>query len=68
MTSKTLTAAGLLSLLASSGVHAAISPEACDSKSFQTVLHPAAASFDARAVWLDRRLVAFPGASADGLV
>jgi len=67
MTSKTLTAAGLLSLLASSGAYAAISPEACDSKSFQTVLHPAAASFDARAVWLDRRLIAFPGASADGV-
>lgn len=67
MTSKTITAAGLLSLLACGGVHAAISPEACDSKAFQTVLHPAAASFDARAVWLDRRLIAFPGAAPNGV-
>jgi pullulanase/glycogen debranching enzyme len=61
------TVAGLLSLLACGGAHAAITPDACDSKSFQTVLHPAAASFDARAVWLDRRLIAFPGAATDGV-
>jgi pullulanase/glycogen debranching enzyme len=61
----TTTAAGLLALMASA--HAAISPEACDSKSFQTVLAPSAAHFDARAVWLDRRLIAFPGAAADGV-
>jgi pullulanase/glycogen debranching enzyme len=67
MTRTTFTAAGLLSLLACSGAHAAISPEACDGKSFQTILHPAAASFDARAVWLDRRLIAFPGAGATGV-
>ena len=64
---RTTTAAGLLALLASAGAHAAITPDACDSKSFQTVLHPAAASFDARAVWLDRRLIAFPGAAPDGV-
>ena len=67
MTRTTTTAAGLLALLAATGAHAAISPEACDSKSFQTVLSAANASFDARAVWLDRRLIAFPGAAADGV-
>jgi len=67
MTRTTTTAAGLLALLASTGAHAAISPEACDSKSFQAVLSAANASFDARAVWLDRRLIAFPGAPADGV-
>jgi pullulanase len=67
MTRPSITAAGLLSLLACSGACAAISPEACDSKAFQTVLSPSAASFDARAVWLDRRLLAFPGAAADGV-
>jgi pullulanase/glycogen debranching enzyme len=67
MTSKTVSAAGLLALLASAGAHAAIGPESCDSKAFQTVLSPSSASFDARAVWLDRRLLAFPGAAADGV-
>jgi pullulanase/glycogen debranching enzyme len=64
---RTTTTAGLLALLASAGAHAAISPEACDSKSYQAVLSPSAARFDARAVWLDRRLLAFPGAAADGV-
>jgi pullulanase len=67
---RTTTTAGLLALLASAGAHAAIPPEACDSKSYQAVLSASSASFDARAVWLDRRLIAFPGAlsqSADGL-
>jgi pullulanase/glycogen debranching enzyme len=36
----------------------------CDSPSFQAVLHPAAAKFEARAVWLDRRLAKWPGADA----
>jgi pullulanase/glycogen debranching enzyme len=66
MTRTTITT-GLLALLASTNVHAAISPEACDSRSYQAVLQPAAAGFDARAVWLDRRLIAFPGAAADGV-
>jgi pullulanase/glycogen debranching enzyme len=60
------TAAGLLALLACAGAQAAITPDACD-KSYQAVLHPAAASFDARAVWLDRRLIAFPGAAPGGI-
>jgi pullulanase/glycogen debranching enzyme len=66
----TTTTAGLLALFAAAahgGAHAAIGPDACDSKSFQTVLSPSAAHFDARAVWLDRRLLAFPGAPVDGV-
>jgi pullulanase/glycogen debranching enzyme len=64
---RTTTVASLLALLASASAHAAIGPDACDSKSYQTVLSPSAARFDARAVWLDRRLLAFPGAPADGV-
>jgi pullulanase/glycogen debranching enzyme len=70
MKKTSITSAGLLALLAAAGApgaHAAISPEACDSKDFQIVQRPAAASFDARAVWLDRRLLAWPGATADGV-
>jgi pullulanase/glycogen debranching enzyme len=71
MTNKSATAASLASLLASllacTSAHAAISPDSCDSKSFQTVQSRAAASFDARAVWLDRRLLAWPGAAPDGV-
>jgi len=61
------TAGALIALLATAGAHAAISPEACDSNAFQIVQHPAAATFDARAVWLDRRLAKWPGASRDGV-
>jgi pullulanase/glycogen debranching enzyme len=61
------TAGGLLALLAASGAYAAVSPESCDSKTFQIVQHPSAASFDARAVWLDARLVRWPGSAADGV-
>ena len=61
------TAGGLLALLAATGAHAAVSPESCDSKSFQIVQHPAAASFDARAVWLDSRIVKWPGVAAGGV-
>jgi pullulanase/glycogen debranching enzyme len=57
----------LLILLAGAGAHAAVTPDACESKDFQTVLSPAGASFDARAVWLDARLVKWPGASPDGV-
>jgi pullulanase/glycogen debranching enzyme len=67
MTRKTTTAASLLSLLACTAAHAAIPPESCDGKSFQAVQSRSAASFDARAVWLDRRLLAWPGAAPDGV-
>ena len=62
----TVTAALSAALLLAAGhASAAVPPESCDSKSFQIVQHPAAASFDARAVWLDRRLARWPGARAD---
>jgi pullulanase/glycogen debranching enzyme len=65
----TAATASLFALLAGFAFHAraAIPPESCDSPSFQVVLHPAAASFDARAVWLDKRLVRWPGAATDGV-
>jgi pullulanase len=59
-------ATSLLSLLACGAAHAAIPPDACASKTFQIVQHPAAGRFDARAVWLDRRLVKWPGAGGGG--
>src|SRR6059058_5363599 len=53
--------------LAASQARAAITPDSCDSKTYQTVQHPAAAAFDARAVWLDRRVARWPGAQAGGV-
>ncbi|WP_198117596.1 alpha-1,6-glucosidase domain-containing protein [Massilia rhizosphaerae] len=67
MTRTTLPAAGALLLLLAGAAHAAIGPDACDADGFQTVLHPAAARFDARAVWLDARLVKWPGSASDGV-
>jgi pullulanase/glycogen debranching enzyme len=58
----------LLSCLATTGAHAAIGPDACDGNHFQAVLHPAAAQYDARAVWLDGRLVQWPGSASAGTV
>ncbi len=52
--------------------HAAPSSAAlCDGDGFQTILAPAAAAagavnVDARAAWLDRRMLAWPGVRADG--
>lgn len=61
--------------LMSSGAAAAASTSAastsaalCDGDAFQTVLFPAAASManvDARAAWIDRRTLAWPGARTD---
>ncbi len=59
-------AGGLLAILACAGAHAAVSPESCDSRDFQIVQNPAHAAFEARAVWLDGRLVKWPGAAAGG--
>jgi pullulanase/glycogen debranching enzyme len=61
------TAGGLLAMLACAGAHAAVSPESCDSKTFQVVQHASDARYDARAVWLDSRLVQWPGSAADGV-
>jgi pullulanase len=61
--------AGLFALLSGAAglAQAAILPDSCDSPNFQIVQSPAAAAFDARAVWLDKRLVRWPGAAADGV-
>jgi pullulanase/glycogen debranching enzyme len=67
MRTTTRAAGALLTMLAWTGAHAAIGPDACDAKGFQTILHPAAAHYDARAVWLDGRLVQWPGSPADGI-
>ncbi|WP_020651703.1 alpha-1,6-glucosidase domain-containing protein [Massilia niastensis] len=56
----------LLAASLSSTAHAAVPLEACDSQSFQTVLHAASNTLEARAVWLDRRLIRWPGATPDG--
>jgi len=56
-------AASIMSMaLLAGGAHAAVTPDACESSAFQINQHPAAASFDARAVWLDKRLIKWPGA------
>jgi pullulanase len=56
-------AASIMSMaLLAGGAHAAVTPDACESSAFQINQHPAAASFDARAIWLDKRLVKWPGA------
>jgi len=54
-------------LLAGAHAYAAELPlETCDG-GFQTILAPAASAMPARAVWLDRRLVQWPGADAAGV-
>ncbi len=50
----------------SSSAHAAIPLETCNSAGFQEVLQANGEQLDARAVWLDKRLVRWPGAAADG--
>jgi len=56
----------LVAALLSSTAHAAIPLAACDDPGFQQVLDASHATLDARAVWLDRRLVRWPGATAEG--
>ncbi|MFC5479960.1 alpha-1,6-glucosidase domain-containing protein [Massilia suwonensis] len=59
--------AALPALLALSGAaHAAIPLQACDAPAFATTLHAAPATLEARAVWLDRRLVQWPGMASEG--
>jgi hypothetical protein len=47
-----------------SSAHAAVPLATCDDPSFQQVLHASSATLEARAVWLDRRLLTWPGAEA----
>jgi pullulanase len=48
----------------STSAHAALPLETCNDPAFQHVLHASSATFDASAVWLDRRLLAWPGAQS----
>ena len=57
----------LLAASLSSSAYAAIPLATCDSPAFQEVLSASATKLDARAVWLDRRFVRWPGASGDGV-
>ena len=50
----------------STTAYAAVPLETCNSAGFQQVLQANDAQVDARAVWLDQRLVRWPGAAADG--
>jgi pullulanase/glycogen debranching enzyme len=54
------------SVVLSSAAYAQVPIEACDSASFQSVLHASAGKLGARAVWLDRRLAKWPGVEASG--
>ena len=58
-----------LILLGAACPHASASPliEACNSAAFQSVLAGSPAPFEARAVWLDRRLATWPGAKPGGV-
>ena len=56
----------LLAAAVSASAHAAIPLETCDSPAFAQTLAAAPQAFEARAVWLDRRLAKWPGAPADG--
>jgi pullulanase len=61
---------GGAALLAAAAVtcaaRAEVPVQACDSPAFQTVQQASNVRFDARAVWLDRRLAKWPGAAPDG--
>jgi len=56
----------VIAAFASTPAFAAVPLEACDSPSFQEVLNASSEKLDARAVWLDKRLVRWPGAASDG--
>ncbi|MCC2957215.1 DUF3372 domain-containing protein [Massilia sp. IC2-477] len=56
--------AALAAAALASSAHAAVPLATCDNPSFQEVLQASSAKLDARAVWLDRRLLAWPGADA----
>jgi pullulanase/glycogen debranching enzyme len=58
--------ASLFAALVPAAAQAAVPLEACDDPGFQQVLHASGASLDARAVWLNRQLIRWPGAAAEG--
>ncbi|GGY74152.1 pullulanase-type alpha-1,6-glucosidase [Pseudoduganella plicata] len=55
-------AAAALILVSASPAHAAGDPAMCNADGIPAVLSPAAALFDARAAWLDRRSLVWPAA------
>ncbi len=59
--------AGLGALWCAFASAAGIPLAACDSASFQTVLHAPGERFESRAVWLNRRLAKWPGADSSGV-
>ena len=46
---------------------ASLTQEVCNGAAFQTVLQASPASFEAHAVWLNRRLARWPGADTVGV-
>ncbi len=58
--------AALAAAVFASSAHAAVPLETCDDPSFQQVLHASSATLESRAVWLDRKLLAWPGLEAGG--
>ena len=58
--------AGLGALMCAFASAAGMPLAACDSASFQTVLHASGERLEARAVWLNRRLAKWPGVQASG--
>ncbi|UVW28049.1 alpha-1,6-glucosidase domain-containing protein [Massilia sp. H6] len=61
-----LHSAALAAAALASSAHAAAPLEACNHDGFQIVLNASSATLDARAVWLDRRLVQWPGVETGG--
>lgn len=59
--------AGLGALMCAFASASAVPLAACDSTSFQTVLHASGERLESRAVWLNRRLAKWPGADATGV-
>jgi pullulanase-type alpha-1,6-glucosidase len=54
-------------LVSTAPAQAAADLASCDSAGFQAVLSPAAATFDARAAWLDRRSLVWPDAAPNAI-
>ena len=56
-----------LSLGSLSGAASASTLDVCNASGFETLLSPSSSTLDARAIWLDRRLVKWPGAARTGV-
>ncbi|WEF33041.1 pullulanase-type alpha-1,6-glucosidase [Pseudoduganella chitinolytica] len=54
-------------LVSTAPARAAADLATCNTDGFQAVLSPAASAYDARAAWLDRRSLAWPGAAPDAI-